>query len=109
MTTNLRILLIVGAVLLLILVARKIKKAQFDTHDTFFWLGLSVLLIIAAAFPQLVYLASNVLGFQSPSNFVFLAVIAILLWRLFRLQENVSFLRRKVVTIAQEIALNDRK
>lgn len=109
MTTNLRILLIAGAVLLLVLVARKIKKAQFDTHDTFFWLGLSVLLIIAAAFPQLVYLASNVLGFQSPSNFVFLVVIAILLWRLFRLQENVSFLRCKVVTIAQEIALSDRK
>ena len=109
MTTNLRILLIAGAVLLLVLVARKIKKAQFDTHDTFFWLGLSVLLIIAATFPQLVYLASNVLGFQSPSNFVFLVVIAILLWRLFRLQENVSFLRRKVVTIAQEIALSDHE
>lgn len=109
MTTNLRILLIAGAVLLFVLVARKIKKSQFDTHDTFFWLGLSVLLIIAAAFPQLVYLASNAMGFQSPSNFVFLVVIAILLWRLFRLQENVSFLRRKVMTIAQEIALIERK
>ena len=107
MTGNLRIFLLLGAVLLLVLVARKIKKSQFDTHDTFFWLGLSVLLIIAAAFPQLVYVVAGVLGFQSASNFVFLAVIAILLWRLFRLQENVVALRRKLTTLVQEVALKD--
>lgn len=109
MTSNLRIFLLIGAVLLLVLVARKIKKSQFDTHDTFFWLGLSVLLILAAAFPQLVYAVSNLLGFQSASNFVFLAVIAILLWRLFRLQENVATLRRKLTALVQEIALKDIK
>ena len=109
MTGNLRVFLLLGAVLLLVLVARKIKKSQFDTHDTFFWLGLSVLLIISAAFPQLVYVVAGVLGFQSASNFVFLAVIAILLWRLFRLQENVVTLRRKLTTLVQEIALKDAK
>lgn len=109
MTGNLRIFLLLGAVLLLVLVARKIKKSQFDTHDTFFWLGLSVLLILAAAFPQLVYVIADLLGFQSASNFVFLAVIAILLWRLFRLQENVVTLRRKLTTLVQEIALKDIK
>lgn len=109
MTGHLRIFLLLGAVLLLVLVAHKIKKSQFDTHDTFFWLGLSVLLIIAAAFPQLVYLASSILGFQSPSNFVFLAVIATLLWRLFRLQESVVGLRRKLTMLVQEIALRDGK
>lgn len=109
MTGNLRILLLLGAVLLLVLVARKIKKSQFDTHDTFFWLGLSVLLILAAAFPQLVYMVADLLGFQSASNFVFLAVIAILLWRLFRLQESVVALRGKLTTLVQEIALKDAK
>lgn len=109
MTGNLRIFLLLGAVLLLVLVARKIKKSQFDTHDTFFWLGLSVLLILAAAFPQLVYAVSHLLGFQSASNFVFLAVIAILLWRLFRLQESVVALRGKLTTLVQEIALKDAK
>lgn len=109
MTGNLRIFLLLGAVLLLVLVARKIKKTQFDTHDTFFWLGLSVLLILAAAFPQLVYMVADLLGFQSASNFVFLVVIAILLWRLFRLQESVVALRRKLTTLVQEIALKDAK
>lgn len=109
MTGNLRIFLLLGAVLLLVLVARKIKKSQFDTHDTFFWLGLSVLLILAAAFPQLVSMVADLLGFQSASNFVFLAVIAILLWRLFRLQESVVALRGKLTTLVQEIALKDAK
>ena len=109
MTGNLRIFLVAGAVLLLVMVARKIKKSQFDTRDTFFWLGLSALLILAALFPKLVYRVSYFLGFQSASNFVFLAVIAILLWRLFRLQESVAALRRKLMTVAQEIALRERK
>lgn len=39
MTGNLRIFLLLGGVLLLVLVARKIKKSQFDTHDTFFGWG----------------------------------------------------------------------
>ena len=107
MTTNLRIFLILGAIFLLVMVARKIKKAQFETRDTFFWRGLSVLLIIAAVFPRAVYFISGLLGFASASNFVFLAVIAILLWRLFRLQENVALLKRKLTTVAQEIALKD--
>ena len=107
MTTHLRIFLILGAVLMLVVVARKIKKAQFETHDTFFWLGLSVLLIIAAVFPKAVYFVSGLLVFASASNFVFLAVIAILLWRLFKLQENVAFLKRKLTTVSQEIALRD--
>ncbi len=108
MTINLRIFLVFGAVLLLIMVTRKIKKSQFETQDTFFWLGLSVLLIVAAVFPQLVYAISDLLGFQSASNFVFLAVIAILLWRLFRLQESLSVLRRKLIVLAQEVALKNR-
>lgn len=107
MTTNLRIFLILGAIFMLVMVARKIKKAQFETRDTFFWLGLSVLLIIAAVFPRAVYFISGLLGFASASNFVFLVVIAILLWRLFRLQENVALLKRKLTTVAQEIALKD--
>lgn len=108
MTINLRIFLVVGAVLLLVMVTRNIKKSQFDTQDTFFWLALSVLLIVAAIFPQLVFWVSQLLGFQSASNFVFLAVIAILLWRLFRLQEDLSALRRKLVTLAQEVALKGK-
>ncbi len=108
MTGTLRIFLVAGAALLLVMVARKIKKSQFDTHDTFFWLGLSALLILAALFPRLVYSLAYLLGFQSASNFVFLAVIAILLWRLFRLQESVAALRRKLIAVAQEIALQDK-
>lgn len=108
MTVNLRIFLIFGAVLLLVMVTRNIKKSQFDTQDIFFWLALSALLILAAVFPQLVYWLSALLGFQSASNFVFLAVIAILLWRLFRLQENFSTLRRKLTVLAQEVALKDK-
>lgn len=108
MTTNLRIFLIAGALLLLVIVTRNIKKSQFDTQDTFFWLGLSVLLIVAAVFPQLVYWLSSLLGFQSASNFVFLAVIAILLWHLFRLQEALSGLRRKLTVLSQEVALRNK-
>lgn len=105
MIRNLRIILVLIAMFLLVIVARKIKKAQFDSHGTLFWLSLSVMLILDEAFPRLVHFASALLGFQSPSNFVFLMVIAIFLWRLLRFQQCVASLHRKLTTVTQEIAL----
>lgn len=106
MIRNLRIILVLIAMLLLVIVARKIKKAQFDSHGTLFWLSLSVMPILDEAFPRLAHIASALLGFQSPSsNFVFLMVIAIFLWRLLRFQQCVTSLHRKLMTVTQEIAL----
>lgn len=107
MNSILRGALIICALLMLVFVTRKVRKSQFDTADSLFWLFLSGCLLIVAIFPGIAYFFSNLLGIQSPSNFVFLAVIGLLMIREFTIQAQLSQLRRKTATLAQEIALRE--
>lgn len=103
----LRVLLILGSFTVLLFVVRKIRRAQFDTNDSLFWLILSFGLLILALFPDISFFLSDLLGFQSPSNLIFLIIIALLLIRVFTLQVKLSQLQRKTTLLAQEIALNN--
>ena len=95
MSITLRIVLIIGAILVLLFVIRKIRKSKFEASDALFWLAFSAILVLIAIVPAVSYAVSDLLGFDSPSNFVF-----------FSLTTKVSLLRRKVDTLAQEIALD---
>ena len=48
---------------------------------------------------------AGMLGFMSPANFVYLVVIALLLWKVFTNSAEISRLKAKVTELAQEIAL----
>lgn len=65
------IVLIAGAILALIYVVVKIRHNQLATSDAVFWFLLALVLIVMALFPQLVYLFSNALGFESPAQLCF--------------------------------------
>lgn len=107
MSPALRIFLFMSAVVVLLFVARQIKKSTFDTSDALYWLLLSSGLVLIGAFPNIAYCFSNLLGFQSPSNFVFLVAIGLLLIKEFKLQCDIIRLRRKLTSLTQEIALQD--
>ncbi len=105
MPLSLRIILIIGAVLLFIYVLHKIRKASIQTSDTIFWLLSCVVLILLAVFPGISFFFADLLGIQSPSNFVYLFVIAVLILRVFTMSMEISSLRMRLNTMAQEIAL----
>lgn len=107
MDSILRVLLVASAFIVQIFVIRKLRKSQFSTADSLFWLFLSACLLFSAVFPSAIYAISSAVGIQSPSNFVFLAVIALLLIREFTIQVQLTQLRDKVTTLAQEIALRE--
>ncbi len=108
MNPVLRGALVICAFIMLIFVIHKLRKAQFDTSDSLFWLLLIGCLLIVAIFPQIAYLFSDLLGIQSPSNFIFLAVIGLLAIREFTIQVQLAQLRRKMTALAQETALRTR-
>lgn len=107
MNPVLRSALVLCAFLMLVFVIRKLRKAQFDTSDSLFWLLLIGCLLTVAIFPQIAYFFSDLLGIQSPSNFIFLAVIGLLTIREFTIQAQLAQLRRKISTLVQETALRD--
>lgn len=107
MNISLRFFLVIGAVLTLYFIIRKIRKSEMETSDSVFWFALSGIFVLLAIFPQIAYACSSFLGFASPSNFVFLVVIAILVMREFSLTLKVARLRIKMNRLVQEIALKE--
>ena len=63
--------------------------------------------MLLAIFPQIAYFLSDLLQVQSPSNFVFLYVIAVLVIREFLTTVEISKLRARVALLTQQKALED--
>ena len=105
MSLTLRILLIVAAAFVLVFIVRKLIKSQIQVLDSVFWLFLAFGFVLFAVFPQIAYGLSSAFGFESPSNFVFLAVIALLVMHDFSTTVKLAKLRSKVSSLVQEIAL----
>lgn len=105
MSTILRVLLLMGSVLTAVWILRKIRKNRVKQEDALFWILFAVALAVLGIFPKISYLMARLLGIQSPANFVFLAVIAILLEKILSLSIQISVLESKVEIMAAELAL----
>ena len=102
---QLRVLLAIGAFASLWVVCSKVRKNKVLVEDAIFWMVLAVALVVLAIFPQIAIAASQLLGFVSPSNFVYLIVIVLLLWKTFANATEISQLKARVNELAQEVAL----
>lgn len=100
------IVLVVGAVLALAYVVVEIRHSQLATSDAVYWFLFALVLIVMALFPQIVYSLSHILGFESPANFVFLCVLAVVIFRQLTASVENARLRSKVVQLTQVIALS---
>ena len=109
MNITLRIFLLLVAVFTLLFVVRNLRKSALEIIDSIFWVFLAVLLIVVAAFPQLVFWVTGIFEFDSSSNFVFFCGILVLLARLFTQDLKVATLKRKLTTLVQTEALERRE
>ncbi|WP_241147264.1 DUF2304 domain-containing protein [Olsenella sp. An285] len=102
---QLRLILVAGALLAVWIVARQIRKNKMLVEDAIFWMVTAFVLVVLAVFPGIATSLAQLLGFMSPANFVYLVVIALLLWKAFTNSAEISRLKAKVTELAQEIAL----
>lgn len=105
MSISLRVSLIVGSLLILFFVMRRIRKSGLEIADSIFWLLISAALIVIAIFPQIAYWASDLLGFDAPVNFVFCCSIVVLLARTFTQDQKICQLKKKLTTLVQDEAM----
>lgn len=101
----LRVMLVLGAVFALAVVGRQVKKEKILVEDAVFWVVLAAVFVLLAVFPDPVISLAHELGFMSASNFVYLTIIVLLLWKVFTNSGEISRLKTKVNELAQEIAL----
>ena len=104
----LRIILVISAILLFMYMIKKIRQAKMKIEHTIFWIVFDAILIVIGAFPQIVYIVSKWIGFQSPVNMVFLVIIFVLIVKNFLATLQISHLENKVDNLAQRIAIKEK-
>ena len=109
MSINLRIALVIMAVITFTYIMRRIRKSQMRIEDSLYWIFVAVALLIAALFPQIPIWLSELLHIQSPANFVYLSIIFVLLIHDFMLTLQVSKLENKTKDLAQRYAIDNAK
>lgn len=103
--SSLRLFCLLGAAFTLFGIANHVRRMKIKIEDSIFWVLLSGLLLFIAIFPQIAYFFSGILGFQSMSNFIFVAIIGVLLLKEFSNTMQISQLRHRVNELVQEHGL----
>lgn len=99
--------LLIGALLTFGLILRKIRKAEVTIADSTFWFLFALSLVLMGVFRQIPFFFVELFSIESPANFVFVYVIAVLVIREFYATVEVSQLRAKVRNLVQNQALAD--
>lgn len=99
--------LLFGALLTFGLILRKIRKAEVAIADSTFWFLFALSLVLMGVFRQIPFFFADLFSIESPANFVFVYVIAVLVIREFYATVEVSQLRAKVRNLVQNQALAD--
>ena len=106
MSISLRIALVIVSLITFIFILQKIRKAQMKISDSLYWIFMAILLLIAAVFPIIPMKLSELLGIESPANFVYLSIIFLLIIHNFSMTLKVSKLETKLERLAQRYALD---
>lgn len=104
-----RIALIVGALCVFAFVMYKIRRSEIKVADSTFWFLFAFSFVVLSLFPQIAFFCADLLGIESPANFVYLYVIAALFLHSFFVTVELSKLRSKLTALVQEEALSEKE
>lgn len=100
--------LLISALLIFWLILRKIRRSEVTIADSTFWFLFALSLVLMGVFRQIPFFFAGIFGIESPANFVFAYVIAVLILREFYSTVEISQLRARVRGLAQKEALSSR-
>lgn len=106
LTPEMRLFLIAGSVVAFAFVVHFIRKSRVRIEDTMFWIIMCVGLVFISVFPQIPFWFARLVRVDSPANFVFLVMIAILLINQFYMTLKISRLQIKITELVQRIAID---
>lgn len=97
--------LLISALLIFWLILRKIRRSEVTIADSTFWFLFALSLVLMGVLRQIPFFFAGIFGIESPANFVFAYVIAVLILREFYSTVEISQLRARVRGLAQKEAL----
>jgi hypothetical protein len=96
---------IVMGVLLMLLILELLRRVLLSEKYAALWLLVSLVVLVLAVFPSILFWISSTLGFGVPSNLVFFAGGVVLLFVSLQLSLEVGRLEGETQRLAEEIAL----
>ena len=109
MTPTLRVVRKDETLLRTLMILRQIRQSKLQIEDSIFWLGFSSILIVFSIFPGLPDLLAELAGTYTTANFIYLAVIFLLIVKMFHMSIKQSQLETKIKDLAQKIALDENE
>ena len=109
MSFRLQIVVIVAMALALIYLIRQIFRKKLDIKYGIIWLGMSILIMVFAIWPNLLGRLSDLMGIASPVNMLFFIGLVLQMAAIYVLSRNVGVLLDKVGRSSQEIAIRNKK
>ena len=103
MTAQLQLFMILGAVVLLLIIFALLKRGLMSVKYSLLWL------VIAAAFPYVVYVLRDLLDIEMPVNLVFLLMFCFVLVVLLSLSIAISQLADKCKRLTQANAMLEKR
>ena len=107
MTPQLQLFMVLGALVLLIFTL--LKRGLMSVKYSLLWLLLAVALVIAAAFPYVIYVLRDVLSIEMPVNLVFLLMFCFVLVVLLSLSIAITQLAEKCKRLTQANAILEKR
>ena len=101
--------LLLASIIFLVVIIRLVATKRLTMKYSFLWLGLILVIIVCGLFPIIPYALSDWLGFDTPSNFIFLVAIFFLLAIALSLSIIVSKQQRRITTLIQELSILENK
>jgi len=96
MTPELQLFMVLGALVLLCIIFTLLKRGLMSVKYSLLWLLLAVALVIAAAFPYVIYVLRDILSIEMPVNLVFLLMFCFVLVVLLSLSIAITQLAENV-------------
>lgn len=106
MSITLRIILVTASIITLLSVVYFIRKAKMKSEDSVFWIFLASVFVLISIFPKIVDFGARLTGVASAVNFLFLAIIFILLYKLFRTSIRLSQLEYRFQQLVQRYGID---
>ena len=109
MSLYLRILLIVMSLLAAVYAVHQIRKSQMKIENAIYWFMFILIVVVLSIFPEFAMILARILGIESPVNLIYLAMIFLLLVKVFSQSIKISQMEYKIGILAQEAAIMKKK
>lgn len=109
MTEKFQAFMILGALVLLVIIFVLLKHGKMTVKYSLLWMCLSLVLLVFALFPYVVYVLRDLIDVEMPVNLVFMLMFCFVLMVLLSLSIAISQLAEKSKRLTQANAILEKR